>query len=144
MKIINKNDTKFIFPEIKDTINKYVKDYQCDYDEDGFIYYTLVFNNPLEESWEFEFYLLERETEYTAEDFMLDLEDCYADFSDEIDSIIDKHLQIDYDNDWELHIELIEELIDVLEFKEKQVEALIKELRCVIDSCDDLQKFRRV
>lgn len=139
MKIIDKNDIKFMFPEIKDTINKYVKDYQCDYDEDGFIYYTLVFNNPLEESWEFEFYLLERETEYTAEDFMLDLEESFDRFLNRGYGLIRRNLL-----GYESHIRLARKLIEILQLETEQIETLVDRLRYDIDNCDDLQKFRRV
>ncbi|HJI48791.1 MAG TPA: YebC/PmpR family DNA-binding transcriptional regulator [Oscillospiraceae bacterium] len=145
MKIIGKNDTKFMFPEIKDTINQNIQDYQCNYDENGFVYYTLRFDNPLEKCWEFEFYLLERAIEYTAEDFVKDLEDYYADFSDGVDSFIEKYLSVN-DGIFEpkSYTELVEKIIDILQFEKKQVETLIEKLWNDIDNCDDLQKFRRV
>lgn len=145
MKIIDKNDTKFMFPEIKDTINQNIQDYQCNYDENGFVYYTLRFDNPLEKCWEFEFYLLEIVIEYTAEDFVKDLEDYYAYFSDGVDSFIEKYLSV---NDGifkpKSYTELVEKIIDILQFEKKQVETLIEKLWNDIDNCDDLQKFRRV
>ena len=145
LQTIDKNDTKFMFPEIKDTINQNIQDYQCNYDEDGFVYYTLWFDNPLEKCWEFEFYLLEREIEYTAEDFVKDLEDYYADFSDGVDSFIEEYLSVNDDIfEPELYTELAEKIIDILQFEKKQVETLIEKLWNDIDNCDDLQKFRRV
>jgi transcriptional/translational regulatory protein YebC/TACO1 len=145
MKIIGKNDTKFMFPEIKDTINQNIQDYQCNYDENGFVYYTLRFDNPLEKCWEFEFYLLERAIEYTAEDFVKDLEDYYADFSDRVDTFIEEYLSVNDDIfESKLYTELVEKIIDILQFEKKQVETLIEKLWNDIDNCDDLQKFRRV
>lgn len=145
MKIIGKNDTKFMFPEIKDTINQNIQDYQCNYDENGFVYYTLRFDNPLEKCWEFEFYLLERAIEYTAEDFVKDLEDYYADFSDRVDTFTEEYLSVNDDIfESKLYTELVEKIIDILQFEKKQVETLIEKLWNDIDNCDDLQKFRRV
>ena len=80
MKTIDKNDTKFMFPEIKATINKYVQDYRCDYYGNDSVWFILSLYNPLEGNWEFKFYLSGRKTEYTAEDFVSNLEESFNRF----------------------------------------------------------------
>ena len=139
MKIIDKNDTKFMFPEIKDTINKDVQDYQCDYYENDSIWFILSFYNPLEENWEFKFYLSGRKTEYTAEDFVSNLEESFDRFLNRGYGLIRRNLLGD-----ESHIRLARKLIEILQLETEQIETLIDALRYDIDNCDDLQKFRRV
>lgn len=136
---IDKNDTKFMFPEIKATINKYVQDYRCDYYGNDSIWFILSLYNPLEGNWEFKCYLSGRKTEYTAEDFILNLEKSLDRFLNRAYGLIERNLLGD-----EPHIRLARKLNETLQLETDQIETLIKELRYDIENCDDLQKFRRV
>ena len=138
LQTIDKNDTKFMFPEIKDTIKQNIQDYQCNYDEDGFVYYTLWLKSPLKGKWELVFYLPKNKNEYTAKDFVISLRNYYFNFvAEKADFVIGVALNSGTRD-------IADELFDLWLSKEEQIKTLLDKLRNEICSYDDLYLFKRV